>query len=171
MARGLWHYLKNMPPIDIEAIAQEHAERFYFGKKGPQPIGWNKKAWEVRRANQKARQEAAAGRALARYREHRKQFKQPYLNAKILGAMEPGHWYGRPDITVLSGAKRNSVHPRLARFERVGWVERAENPEWSPTVYRKGVGIHIAARGRVPQYLFRLTPRGERERRCVAYLA
>lgn len=171
MARGLWHYLKNMPPIDIEAIAQERAERFYRGKKGPQPISWTLKRMAARKANQKARQEAAADRALARYKEHRKQFKQPYLNAKILGAMEPGHWYGLPDVRILAGLKRGSVELRVRRFERDGWVERAGNPEWSPTVYRKGQGIHIAARGRAPRYLFRLTPRGERERRCVAYMA
>ena len=171
MARGLWHYLKNMPPIDIEAIAQERAERFYFGKKGPQPIGWNKKAWEVRRANQKARQEAAAERAIRRQKAAWKNRRTEYLNAKILGAMEPGNWYGMPDIEVLSGANRNSLKWRLARLWMDGILERAENPEWSPTVYPKGIGIHIAGRGRAPRYLYRLTPMGERERHQQAYMA
>lgn len=171
MARGLWHYLKNMPPIDVDAIAQEYSERFYFGKKGPQPVEWAKKAQEVIRANKAARRRAATERARRRQSEERRKRKLPNLNAKILNAMEPGNWYGRPDIEALSGAKRGSIKARMPVLERAGLVERAQNPEWAPTEYPKGTQIHFQARGRPPQWLFRLTQRGERERRSVAFLA
>lgn len=171
MAKGLWHYLKNMPPIDVDAIAQQYEERFTFGKKGPQPIEWTIKRRASRVAREQAKALVAAERSLRRQQAERKARKQPNLDARLLAAMEPGRWYGRPDIRDLSGAKRNSVHARLARFERDGWVERAENPDWAPTAYPKGTQINFQARGRPPQYLFRLTKRGEQERRSVAFLA
>lgn len=108
---------------------------------------------------------------MAELKAERERHRTRNLDAVMLSAMEPGQWYGRPDITAASGAKRNSVHIRLARWERDGWVERAENEEWAPTVYRKGLGIQWQARGRAPRYLFKLTRLGCAQRRRLAYLA
>lgn len=173
MARGLWHYLKNLPPIDWEALAFEHQQKFRYGQKGPQPVEWNRKAHEVRRVNTRRRQKAAEKAARRRLWQERIQghTTRGTLDAALLGAMEPGQWYGRPDIRVLSGAKRNSVHARLGRYERDGWVERARNPDWTPTETPRGAIGHFRPNDRPPEWLFRLTPLGEAVRRQVAYLA
>lgn len=168
MARGLWQRLKDLPPIDWAALA---AQQVRPSRAGPQPRAWSQKAVRVRLKNAKRKARAAGKRRFKEQIADRKKRKTANLDAVMLSAMEPGQWYGRPDITAASGAKRNSVHIRLARWERDGWVERAENEDWKPTRYPKGSQIHFQARGRPPRYLFRLTERGERERRQRAFLA
>lgn len=168
MARSLWHYLKDLPPIDWAALV-ERAPRSSKGRKWPRSFGRRVSATKLARAKAKAK--AAGKRRWAQQLADRRKQKMWNLDAVLLNAMEPGEWYGRPDITAASGAKRNSVHARLSRWERDGWIERAENEDWKPTVYRKGLGIDWQARGRPPRYLFRLTKRGERERHQQAFLA
>lgn len=168
MARGLWHYLKDMPPIDWAYLA---SQRINPTKPGPQPKHWHVKRLASYKANQKARGEAASAKRMAKIVADRKKRRTSHLDAVMLNAMEPGEWYGRPDITAASGAKRNSVHARLSRWERDGWVERAENADYVAVKYPKGTQIHFQARGRAPRYLFRLTRLGKRERRQRAYMA
>jgi hypothetical protein len=168
MARGLWHYLKDLPPIDWAYLA---SQRINPSKPGPQPKEWNRRKMAAQKANAKARTEAASAKRMAEILKEREKRRTRNLDALMLNAMEPGQWYGRPDITAASGAKRNSVHARLSRWEREGWIERAENVDWTPTVYRKGLGIQFQARGRAPRYLFKLTRLGCRERRQRAYMA
>lgn len=168
MARGLRLYLSRLPPIDWAYLAAERRPGFRKGDKPtPEQIARRLKSFK---RNIRARQKAATLKAKRRQIEARNAKLAKGINSKMLLAMQPGHWYGRPDIRDLSGVKRNSVHARLALFERRGWVERGANPDYQPIDYVKGIGIDWQARGRAPEVLFRLTPAGEAERQRLAYL-
>lgn len=167
MARGLWRYLAKLPPIDWAYLAAERqANR--NPRQTPEQIARRLKSLK---RNTRARQKAATVKARRRQIDEWKARRAKGITAKILLAMQPGHWYGRPDIRDLSGVKRNSVHAKLMKLERLGWVERGDNPGWTPTAYPKGTQIHFENRGAVPRVLFRLTPAGEAERERIAYLA
>ena len=168
MAKGLWQRLKDLPPIDWAALA-DRAPKSRKGRK--QPRVWVERRINARRANVSAKAKAASERQFKKQKAEWRKRRTSNLDAVMLSAMEPGEWYGRPDITAASGAKRNSVHIRLSRWERDGWVERAENADYVPTKYPKGSQINFQNRGAAPRYLFRLTRRGERERRQRAFLA
>lgn len=168
MARGIRRYMAMMSPIDWAALAGERRRGSRWGDKlTPERIARRLKSLK---RNIRARQKAATLKAKRRQTEARNARRAKGINSKMLLAMQPGHWYGRPDIRDLSGVKRNSVHARLALFERRGWVERGANPDAQPVQYVKGIGIDWQARGRAPEVLFRLTPAGEIERMKLAYL-
>jgi hypothetical protein len=50
--------------------------------------------------------------------------------AVMLGVLEPGKWYGRSDIQVLSGLKRGTVASTIIHAESLGRLKRTKNPEW-----------------------------------------
>jgi len=166
MAKSIWRILENMSPIDWEYLAAQHAARKYR-RWTPAQIAKLKAAHRKRR---KARAKAAAERVTRRLIEERRSRRDSHITAKILAAMQPGDWYGRPDIRDRSGVCRNSVHARLAKLEREGFVERAENVDFVPTEYPKGTQIHFQARARPPRWLFKLTAKGEVERDRLASL-
>jgi len=79
---------------------------------------------------------------------------------RIARVMEPGRWYGRPDLLTLTGMDYSPLKMVTQRMWRAGVTERAENPEWRPVVYRKGEGIHKTNKGTPPRWLYRLTGAG-----------
>lgn len=146
-------------PIDLYALAVRR-RRF---RHRPESIA---KAVRVRKRNRKRKSRAAS--------ERRRKERTAALAARgwwqdknrraILLAMAPGDWYGQPDIEVLTGICRDRLTITLLRMGKKGYVERARNPEWKRHVYRKGIGIDRQA-ARDPFYLYRMTEKGEAERR------
>ena len=171
MARGILDLIANLPPIDFAALAERKRDACRWTKKGDKrPRADVEKQLAAWRENRRRRQEAAAEKFMAPIERERKRRRAPRLNGILLCTMAPGHWYAMADIRDLSGVKYNSVKAMTARFLEWGWIERAENPDYAPVEYRKGVPVHIAARGRAPRYLYRLTPAGEAKRASVAFM-
>ncbi len=147
-------------PIDWAAIAirdQRHSRRTRKGDKRP--------ACEIeamlaaRRENRRRRQRAKLAARPKRPHNH------PASNRPaILMAMEPGCWYGQPDIEALTGIHRDRLTVTLLRMRQAGFLERAKNPEWRSHTYRKGVPVDRQA-ARDPEFLWHMTGRGEAERR------
>jgi hypothetical protein len=172
MPKGILDLIAKLPPIDFAVLAERKRDACRWTKKGDKrPRADVEKAMAARAANVRRRQEEASARQWVAIEADRRPARERFIDARILCAMEPGHWYARVDIRDLSGVKYDSVKARVVLYMNRGWLERAENPDYVPVEYRKGVPVHIAARGRAPQYLYRLTPAGEAKRASVAFMA
>lgn len=125
---------------------------------------WWRRKWRERHrlAMERRRQERTIPR-------HKKIRPIVTLAMRIAGALEPGCWYAEPDIRILSGVSRNSLHMRFKTMRRDGLLERREVPGWKPFEYRKGEQIHLI-RNRPPRYLYRLTAEGEALREVALLL-
>ncbi len=72
---------------------------------------------------------------------------------RVLAVMQPGLWYGDPDLRRLTGLPNRVVQPVLRqRLERRGLVEQGLNPAWRP---------EMRGKADAPKKLWRLTPEGE----------
>lgn len=176
VARDVMKIIRSLPPIDWSALVQrrmEEARNYPGAKRTPAEIAHH---WKVRRRNYKAKTREAAKRHLA---ERSKEYwsvrlKRGELVARTLAVMEPGCWYAWPDVARAAGSLPRSgriSRGKLSSFLKQGWVERADNPDYRPTNYRKGVGIDVVERGDDVKFLYRLTPAGEQARRERAFLA
>ena len=152
MAKSIWRYLADLPPIDWAYLASQRKPFGKGSKKTPEQIA---KVWRARRARQILRRRAAIERIRHQQVAARKQGREQNITARMLSAMEPGHWYGRSDVWKLSGVKKDSVKMQMSRLVRWGFVERAPNPDYE---------IRLT-----PQFLYRLTAAGELERERTAY--
>lgn len=178
--RGLPAILASLPPIDWEGILIERQNRWGKGSKHRREtlehikkvLAARRKAIEtekLRRRNARLKERSRARRA--------KHYPAVTLQERILAAMQPGQWYGRPDLRELTGISYNNLKWRVATMQRGGLLERARNPaapapgvegynRARASVYRKGLGVQWQAK-QEPEFLFRLTDRGE-ELRLVA---
>jgi hypothetical protein len=169
MARGIWAILAKLPPVDFVALAERKRDACRWTKKGDKrPRCDVEKQMAAFKANKRARQEAAADRIYKRLHPPRKKL---HLEEKMLLAMAPGQWYARSDLAILAGIKFDSAKVIVSRLMQQGLVERAPNPEYAPTKYRKGVPVHEVARGCDIPWLYTLTTAGEAKRIQWAYLA
>jgi hypothetical protein len=116
---------------------------------------WSKNAHDVVRRRKEARRLAIAearltDRKAAYIVKHLKR-PGPRDRERVLSVMDPGQWYGSPDIAALLGADVNDgPHRTLALMRRRGIVTRARNPDF------KGYAGNVE-----PAYLWRLTELGE----------
>jgi hypothetical protein len=171
MTRGLWRKLLSLPPVDWAALAEAKRARSRWTRKGDKrPRADVERKMASQKANAKARAREAGERRRAEQVKVWRKGRDSAITARMLNVMQPGEWYGRPDIRDLSGVKRNSVHMRLAVIERAGLVRRALNPDFVPLQYRRGALGHFQPVDRPPQWLFTLTPAGEAERARLSYL-
>lgn len=152
--------LAEMPPIDFAQLALDRQTP--HRSTAAQLAKF--RATRARNAKRKLRirKREAAKRIKAEVMARRAH--QTNIKGRILAAMVPGQWYGKPDIRVAAGIKRNSAHQVILRLERAGMIERARNEDYRPIVYRKGAGIDWQARGRDCEWLYRLTAAGELKR-------
>lgn len=171
MARGILALIASLPPIDFAALAERKRDACRWTKKGDKrPRADVEKQWAAYRENRRRRQEAAAEKFMAPIEQQRKRRRASRLDGILLCAMAPGHWYAMADIRDLSGVGYSSVKAKTALFRKRGWIERAENPDYAPTKYQKGVGIDLQPRGCDIRWLYRLTPEGEAKRASVAFM-
>lgn len=172
MPKGILDLIAKLPPIDFAALAERKRDACRWTKKGDKrPRADVEKAMAARAANVRRRQEEASARQWVAIEADRRPARERFIDARILCAMEPGHWYARVDIRDLSGAKYDSVKARVMLYVKRGWVERAENPVYEPTVYQAGVSIDWQRRGCDIRWLYRLTPAGEAKRASVSFMA
>jgi hypothetical protein len=83
----------------------------------------------------------------------------------MLADMEPGSWYGNPDLVALMAARGipvGSVKMTKVRLLSAGLIERTKNPEFKPE--HEGLNHFRGSDFVEPRYLYRLTQRGEQER-------
>jgi hypothetical protein len=105
--------------------------------------------------------EPLAKRSFKPRRKGRRGKRPPWrLAHAVARGMEPGRWYGTPDMARLSGLRRNPLDVIVRRMVRDGELERAENPAWRPVEYPAGSRIHVQNKGADCRYLWRLTPQG-----------
>ena len=146
-------------PIDIDAIGRDTQRSF-----------WRPSPAQAKSHGEKCRETAARKRkARAAKFKRRSEWKRRVSGLgesikRIITAMEPGKWYARPDILVLTGLPYGSVKGITQRLQRRGWLERGENPGWKEFRYVKGEGIETQVKRKPPQWLYRLTAEGEVER-------
>lgn len=131
-------------PIDFAALAIERS------RKGWRPTPAQKQAWARKKAAAKRKAVAEAAQRLAEARKAERAAKHgaPTSGAgnALLGAMEPGAWYGVGDLIALSGLKRGTVHGLAHKFHKQGELERAKNPAF------------VRAGFQEPEWLYRLRP-------------
>lgn len=86
---------------------------------------------------------------------------------RMLAGMEPGGWYGRGDLIRFAGVGRYARGKVQQYLLARGYVERARNPEWrrlpAPSEIMAGAEVE-------PEFLYRLTARGEMERAALMML-
>lgn len=75
---------------------------------------------------------------------------------------ELGKWYAAGDLARLAGGHSSPFVTQLRRWRKRGLVLRADNPDWQPAAYRKGVNIRGQEQRR-PKWLWSLSELGERE--------
>lgn len=159
-------------PIDWLALAAQRPGSMRKGDRHtPATIAKIKaaqKAWRKRRQREAlARREAMKPQTVVR--AHRVVEGVFTCRRRIALGMEPGRWYGRPDIYAASGIRDGSVRVTVARMLRTGYLERTRNPDYRPHVYVRGVPVHLQA-AREPMWLYRLTALGEAVRREASFL-
>ena len=117
----------------------------------------------ARRRNTAAKQAVVTAGVMARRRAEW-QRRQPAAGESIieqmLGVMEPGKWYSVGDIQRGLGFERPARSKMRQVMARRGLVERAANPAYD----RAKAIFHV---DRAPRWLWRLTRKGEEERRRV----
>lgn len=180
--RGIAHLLANLPPIDWSMIAAERYRSFRKGSKHTRETLERMKKGRAKTRKRKAK--AIARRRRERLKERpRKCDPRPAvtLRHKLVAAMEPGHWYARPDLRELTGLPYGSIKARTVTMTAEGVLESARNPAapakgmagYNPArggVYRKGIGIQWQT-AQEPEFLFRLTAKGEQLRAGMGYAA
>ncbi len=97
---------------------------------------------------------------------------QPPLGLSVLhrmiGVMEPGHWYAWPDIGRAAGLIKRDWDG-VRKFSG-GYIELRRNPAYrSPETARTMQELTALSRAE-PMWLYRLTPVGERFKRLVTLL-
>ncbi len=141
-------------PIDWAALA---ADRKLPTQKGEKRAKWEtEKAIAVKTANRLARRDAAIARRAAIRKANRRPGE---VQGPILRSMEPGQWYARPDLKILTGLSYDKIKGAIPRMEKADFSERAKNPDWVPVDYT-GRQVHTVT-GHQPTWLYRLTAKGE----------
>jgi hypothetical protein len=176
MARGILDLIAKLPPIDFAALAERKREASRRVKKGDKIPRENIEKYRASRKRNHTERWKEQSRCV--WREDKaahtaawRRGRMWFLDARILCAVEPGLWYATADIRDLSGVKYTSAKCKARLYLQLGWFERAENPDYAPTKYQKGVGIDRQPRGCDIKWLYRLTPAGEAKRASVAFMA
>ena len=176
MARGILDLIAKLPPIDFAALAERKREASRRVKRGDKIPRENIEKYRASRKRNHTERWKAQSKCV--WREDKaartaawRRGRMWFLDERILCAVEPGHWYAAADIRDLSGVKYSSVKRKVWLHVQRGWFERADNPDYAPTKYRKGTQIHTAPRGCDIRWLYRLTPAGEAKRASVAFMA
>jgi hypothetical protein len=154
----------NIDPIAIwdtvRRLLDENDRHWRFTKKG------DKRPWcdidasvTKKRQVRAAKQKVAIERTLvaARARNLCRTLPGQSIADRMLGAMQPGEWYGMGDIARMAGVDRSArgkVHQILLRR---AWIEKAANP-----AFRGQLNPWEIRRGGEPEplHLYRLTELG-----------
>lgn len=117
---------------------------------------------ELRRRSMARKTRQAVDRSIARLkRPNTKRLFGERIVDRMVAAMEPGQWYGVPDLMVLIGGARSARGKVRQGLLRQGIVQRRRNAEYQAPRY--------GARTQ-PKWLYRLTERGRLVRELLGLL-
>jgi hypothetical protein len=86
---------------------------------------------------------------------------------KIMRLMEPGQWYGLKALARSAGMGSSEAGRVSQLFEKNAWAVRLPNPAWHAAWQGR---VRLGATGVEPEWLYRLTEAGEKEKARVAAL-
>lgn len=162
--------------LDLEALAIRGRKPHPTDRLTPkQRKAWSKRLHRIKRRNLKERirlkvEATAARRKAARIASgkvaHGFAAEKPFtLTQRVLIAIPPGAWFGATELrAALPDVARGSFRAILwQKLPSLGFVERGRNARYDP-------GKRIFSREREPEFLYRLTPAGEKARELALIL-
>lgn len=162
--------------LDLEALAIRGRKPHPTDRLTPkQRTAWSKRLHRIQRRKRKERirlkVEATAARlrstpAWAKHVRAGKTTGKPFtLVQRVLIAIPPGAWFGSAELrAALPDVARGSFRAILwQKLPRLGFVERGRNARYDSAK-------RIFSRDREPEFLYRLTPAGEKARELALIL-